>query len=423
MLSRWMRWTSIWSVPTGTALCFFSLLGAPLLAQAPAIVEPAGAPMFVQEAVADDGADYSYADFAPNMMGDAGGIQGSTAVAAAGTTVATLEHPSFGLDRTKISYNNSPMPRDRAYFAFQSLQRATSTSLVGFNTAGVPSSISAADLAANKYVLGVEKTFLDRRASFQIQMPILEQLTNHPTLNFDSPAQAPNQRGGVIGDVTMALKTRLWQGESLLLSGGGLLHIPTGPDVTVRAVSTNFANDIDHRLTYDNQAVVLSPFLGFLATPNERWFVQGFWEVDVDVSGNGVNFSPVVNGVAGTQQNFRIYDQTLMRADVGAGRWFYRNPDAGFITGVAGSLEVHWSGTLENATIVRIVEPGLGTTILAGNLANQINPVYLTLGPTVEMANRSTLAAGFVAPLTTGDNRNFDWEFDVQLNYRFGYRN
>jgi len=38
----------------------------------------------------------------------------------------------------------------------------------------------------------------------------------------------------------------------------------------------------------------------------------------------------------------------------------------------------------------------------------------------VELRNRTTLAAGFAFPLRGSDDRTFEWEFLLQLNYYFG---
>lgn len=386
----------------------------------PPAVEPTIAPE--QFAATEGGATFAAA--APNMIGDGAGACGK--VLFEGQIIAEIDHPTFACGRYKIAENNSPLPRDRAYFIYQSFQAASGVSITSFDPLGATLS-SSADVSINKYTLGVEKTFFDRWMSFQIQLPISNELTNNPFLNFDagfgSPALPPTSTGGEIGNLAMALKARLWQTERFVFAGGSLLHVPTAPDVQVRAFSTNDPDDdIDHRYTYHNQATIISPFVGFLATPRERLFFQGFMEVDVDLGGNGFDFDPIVDGVALARQSFRLREQTLMRVDLGTGYWLYRNPDARFLTGVANSVEVHWTGTLNDAQVLSIPEPAFGATVFIGNTANRVDIVNLTVGPTLEFVNRSTLGVGFVAPLRTGDNRGFDWELNLQLNYRFGYQ-
>lgn len=439
---------SVWSVPYGTVLLLFvtalpapaqvfggkrrpaadgcpstpcsPLEKLPAVEQPPPAAEPAQEPILAPEQFAATGSGETFAAYAPNMIGDNGGACGK--VLFEGVTIAELDHPTFACSRTKIADNNSPLPRDRVYFIYQSFQEATSTSVTASDPLGALS-FDSASVDVNKYTFGLEKTFFDGSASFQIQLPFATNLTNRPFFNFDAPAVAPDETNTNIRNLAMALKLRLWQSERLFLTGGGLLQVPTAPDVIGRAFSANDPLiDIDHRFAYRNRAVILSPFLGALATPTDRLFLQGFAQVDVDLNGDRFDFDPVVNGQPLARQSFRVSQQTLMRLDAGAGRWFYRNPQANRITGIAASLEVHWTSTLNDAHVVTFVEPGFGSTVQVGNTANRTDPVYLTLGPTVEFANRSTLAVGFVAPLRTGDDRGFDWELNVQLNYRFGYR-
>jgi hypothetical protein len=55
-----------------------------------------------------------------------------------------------------------------------------------------------------------------------------------------------------------------------------------------------------------------------------------------------------------------------------------------------------------------------------GNRNNRIDILDLTLGTTFEFAKHLTLATGFTLPMRGADNRTFDWEFQLQLNYYFG---
>jgi hypothetical protein len=55
-----------------------------------------------------------------------------------------------------------------------------------------------------------------------------------------------------------------------------------------------------------------------------------------------------------------------------------------------------------------------------GNLNNRVDILDLTVGNTVVIGNRATVATGFVFPLKRQSDRTFDWEFQLQLNYYFG---
>jgi hypothetical protein len=44
----------------------------------------------------------------------------------------------------------------------------------------------------------------------------------------------------------------------------------------------------------------------------------------------------------------------------------------------------------------------------------------MTVGSTFVLGERTLLGTAFAFPLRTGDNRTFNWEFQIQLNYYFG---
>jgi hypothetical protein len=55
-----------------------------------------------------------------------------------------------------------------------------------------------------------------------------------------------------------------------------------------------------------------------------------------------------------------------------------------------------------------------------GNLRNRVDILDLTLGTTFELGSRTTLATAFSIPTRGNDDRTFNWEFQIQLNYFFG---
>ena len=44
----------------------------------------------------------------------------------------------------------------------------------------------------------------------------------------------------------------------------------------------------------------------------------------------------------------------------------------------------------------------------------------MTVGTTFAIGQRCTLAPAFSFPLRSGDDRTYDWEFQLQFNYYFG---
>ena len=155
--------------------------------------------------------------------------------------------------------------------------------------------------------------------------------------------------------------------------------------------------------------------------------------------------------------NTTIHEQVLMHADLGTGYWLIRRPEAQWLTGLAATLELHYTTALDNADIITFPQDtsadpntakkfgvtlpttftggngngtGVGNGVLGvpapsqvGNLRNRVDFLDLTVGTTFEIANQLTVATGVTFPMQGGDNKTFDWEFQLQLNYYFGRSN
>jgi hypothetical protein len=159
-----------------------------------------------------------------------------------------------------------------------------------------------------------------------------------------------------------------------------------------------------------NDAVHLSPYIGVLRAPNDCWFFHGFLELDVPLNGHGLLVSP---GKSGT-----LTEQTLLNLDVSAGRWLHRCPNACLLTGVAATVEFHYTTTLQDSDVVA-VPPVPGAGYKFGNLENHLDIANLTAGLHVELMGNTTLRVGGVFPLTEETNRLFDAEVQVQVNRYF----
>jgi hypothetical protein len=259
-------------------------------------------------------------------------------------------------------------------------------------------------------------------------------------------------------NLSVIAKHLLYRGCSVQLATGLGVNIPTGQDVhiRVRAENRNFTLSgpgvpqlpagttghisVDASGLVENATVNLQPFVGAVYAPGERFFAQGFMQVDVPVnpsrasfggsarlrsvtfpSGATLDLDPAIGTIALPEVGDDLYQQALLRTNVGVGYWLWHNP-AARLSGLAPTLELHYTTTLEDAKVLRdriavadILEPELAV----GNLANRVDTLNLTLGTTLEINNRSTLATGFVLPLRSGFDKPFDFEFILQFNWRF----
>jgi hypothetical protein len=335
----------------------------------------------------------------------------------------------------------------------------------------------------NTFTFAAETTFADGMASVELRVPFDSTLSSDLDLNASAleglnPVPTPDQTFGrqaaEWGNMTLILKALLHSTPDCVVSGGFAFGIPSGPDTHVRVTdvfsyaalftpdqpgggssgigfleATEALRLRDFQIANDTWS--LSPYIAALYAPNERLFGQGFLQVEVPLNQNEVKYTRQLllgrsiesilvpdsgtNVLYGLRNEYQLQEQTLLHVDVGAGYWLHRNPEACFLTGLAGQLELHYTGTLNDAdTAVIPAEAGSyqilesirqgqpvpqTTSATIGNTANRLDILNLTAGTTLLIHDRATVASAFVFPLQGGSNRLFDWEFNLQLNYYF----
>ncbi len=444
------------------------------------------------------------AAFAPNMLGNFMGPGKSISFFVARTDIGAYLAGSVTTNNfaySKVADNNSPIPQDRVGFRYNYYNRALAVSGISNGPPRFDPAFQAnfetpatKNYDVNMFTFDLEKTFFDGLMSVQVRIPFANTLSSNLNLNYGiiNPARptipgtdifgnpildqfgdqisvlnvirTPDQSLGSdateFGNIQLILKALLYSAPRFAFSGGVSLGIPTGPDTHVRVIDytgTFFYNNAEEQrlreFHIDNNTWSLSPFLAFVAAPNERWFTQGFLQMDFPLNSSRVHFRetlPVVRpeddpslNYPGTtfpiDQQARIRDQILMQVDLGTGFWLVRNPGARWLTGIAPTVELHYATTLNEADIITlpgdnsshpvvpsatIASPRIAQVTnpapLVGNLSNRMDIFDITVGTTFEIAARSTLAIGVALPLRGGDNRTFDWELQLQYNLYFG---
>ncbi|MCM2372364.1 hypothetical protein [Aporhodopirellula aestuarii] len=304
---------------------------------------------------------------APNMLGDSPGY-GPTFGASFPYTVG-----SPAILRFKVSENVSPIPQDRVFFAYSHFDGA-------LNVNGNDSTY------LGRYIFGGEKTFLDGLFSFEMRALISD--------GFDAQQQAATlQRAGEFGNLQMSLKSLLYSSDTCMVGGGLTLSVPTADDLEIGTT------------TIKNETVYLAPYLGFVNTPNEDCFFQGFMQTDFALGGNSVldSVAPANNGV--------FQDQHLFYASLSAGCWLLRDDSSNaHINGLAAMTELHYTTAFNEGDNVATTN---------GNLRGpgSVDQVNTTAGIVINKGQTNIRIAGSV-PLDWED-RFYDSEFQVQINRRF----
>jgi len=295
--------------------------------------------------------------------------------------------PSAGgvVERTKISEDNNPLPRDRVFFTYDFFSR-------------VP--FANGDFDAHGFVLGFEKTFFDRLASIEVRIPFAS------TLDPDVVVDSAGARDGELGDVHLTLKGLLCAGQVLNVAVGLGIGIPTGPD-------TRFAFGNGTQLgRIRNESVILTPYVAYLITPDDRWFFQNWFQVGFDTNGNPVELNPTFAGVSGVG---RLNHQTVLQIDAQLGYWIYKSGDnCGCLRALAPFLELHYNTSLDNADSIS------GNNFSLANVNNRFDELNLSTGVVAQIGNNCTLAMGAAFPLKNESNRSFDYQLGIRANIFFG---
>lgn len=305
-------------------------------------------------------------------------------------SIADLPSPSQGggvVGRVKIGENTSPMPRDRVFFNYSY-----------FN--GVPLTPGGTNI--NRFTPGFEKTIQDGNASIEFRAPFATTLSSN--LNATGITDGEDLQ---FGNASLTYKSLIYSDDEILVSAGLQTEIPTG-----NAVNVNLA-DGTTIVRLKNEAVHLMPFAGALYTPTERFFSQAFVQFDVAANTNHVltNLDRTKLRRVGT-----IDDTTFVYLDWSMGYWAYlADEPSAFMTGVAPIFELHLNQSLEKSDTLRA--PG---NFRIGTSNSNVSNLNAVIGTTFQFGAQSALTAAYVTPVGGGADQQFNGEFRLFFNRRFG---
>ncbi len=327
-------------------------------------------------------------------------VSGQTVVTGGGDTVpliniqqpiviADVPSPAVGgaVGRVKIAENTSPMPRDRVFFNYSYFQN-------------VP--LTATGININRFTPGFEKTFNEGNSSFEVRLPFATTLSSNVSATGVSDGDQLE-----FGDVSLVGKTLFYNDDVLAISGGMQVAIPTADNVNI-----NLA-DGTTIVRIKNQAVHLMPFVGALYTPDDRLFAQGFLQFDVAANGNDVlgNFDLTKLKQVGTVQ-----ESTYAYLDLSVGYWAYLADDQeSTLSGVAPMFELHYNQSLQGGDVVQA-----SNNFRLGSFGSNFSVINAVIGTNFQFGPSSALTVGYAVPLGSGNDQQFDGEFRVFFNKRFG---
>jgi len=323
---------------------------------------------------------------APNMIGDffGGGAMLSSIHGSHGTVSVAVPSPSGGVvGRIKLAENNNTLPQDRIFFNYS-----------GFKN--VP--LSPSNVTVQRFTPGVEKTFLQGMASFQIQAPMAATLDSD--LIADNGFDAENTE---FGNVTVMLKLLLLENYCWSLGTGLGVTVPTADDIHVDLA------DGTQLVRIQNDSVHLMPFFTAAYTPNDVFFAQGFLQFDFDANGNVVQ----VDDGGPLARAGKAQDPHFVFVDLAAGAWLYRHQFDRIVTGIAPTIEAHYNRTLQDTDVITS-----GATRI-GSFADDLEVLNVVAGCTFEVGTSTTVTAGYAFPIGAEADRQFDGEGRLFINRFF----
>jgi hypothetical protein len=214
-----------------------------------------------------------------------------------GNTIRVLA-PITSAASFKIAENESPMPQDRVFFAYNFYDNLQH-SVTGFQ-------VATPNMDLHRETIGFEKTFFGGDASFGVRLP------------FQQIASEDGIGDSDVGDLSLIFKYALFNDRATgnVLSTGMVVTIPTGGQTTIEGESPI-------------GAVLFQPFLGFVVNADVL-YVQGFSSLAVPTDA-------------------RL--PTLWFNSIAAGWWAYRNPAADCLTALVPTVELHVNTPLSHRGI------------------------------------------------------------------------
>lgn len=185
-----------------------------------------------------------------------------------------------------ITDNDSPRPTDRVYFNYGY-----------YDGIGAQLNPGVGNITQNRPMIGFEKTFLDKNASFGMRLPFI-QLNGPPGAGADA-----------VGDLSILTKYAFINNPNgNVVSAGMILTLPTAPSGGLLCDGTS----IPH-------SVLFQPWAGFVHV-FDRAYVQGITAIIVPTDSR---------------------DITLFAHSLGMGYWLYRADGDRMLRGIIPVAEVH----------------------------------------------------------------------------------
>ncbi|MCO8122671.1 hypothetical protein NHH03_13065 [Stieleria sp. TO1_6] len=296
-----------------------------------------------------------------------------------------------------MAENNSAIPQDRIGFNFNSLN-------VGFNGTYI---VNTVEDDFSEYRFFAEKTLFGSNLSVDVMIPFY-QSSNVNVLYADYLANGPGTDAS-FGDLAFGFKYLVHRNERSALSAGMRIEAPTNEEFSLTG------DPVNGNVRVEDSVWHFTPYLAGLLTPTERTFYQSF-----------VSYRMPTGSVIQTKSMSRrteiTREQDYFMFDLSAGYWLYNNPGQRGLTGLAPTLELHYTATFDDQQ---------SNNRLTNRAYSNTDVLNLTAGLTAMFNDRISVSTAVAAPLrdkvigsglafNPNSDRRYDWALMFQLNYYLG---
>jgi hypothetical protein len=297
----------------------------------------------------------------------------------------------------RVGENNHALPSNRVWVAYNYFDTAYDTH-VQSSFLGVNRTTSQ---SLHRSMIAAELLLDEGQTSVELRMPF-------------GAAFGPGDVNGLpplysvgttsVGNLNVLLKRLLYADGNRAVSAGLGIEAPTGAEGWVRTINMT--------ATLDPKAAHLVPFVAF-THGHERWFGNGFMQLDVATQGDRLTADLENPGVP--QLVGRINQQPLLGLDLGGGYWLLP-PEQPFGSGLAIVGEVHYTTALGSSD--SFITNGSLASVYVNNPGNAAYDLLnFTAGLQLSLPGGWRIRPAVVVPAK--HTRVFDAEYLTQINRSF----
>ncbi|MDR2116239.1 MAG: hypothetical protein LBP87_07650 [Planctomycetaceae bacterium] len=240
--------------------------------------------------------------------------------------------PSMFVTSLNVAENFNAEVMNRFYADLRIFDGAQSYGIAGSQN---PAATAKSDMS--RLTLGFEKR-IGNRNSVELRLPVVlvGLKSSQHLVGIAEPEQDTE-----FGNLSLIYKNVLYRTPQVTYCWGIGLNLPTAPNVKLNYVP-NFGRD-NIRGTIENRKTSFVPYAGFQWERNQT-FGHILGQIDFALGKNRWQFTDNRYGL--TNYEMEISESSLLRFNIGTGRWFYNYSNDPSLFRLGGMVEAHFTSNL-----------------------------------------------------------------------------